>query len=74
VITAKYSGDNDHEGSMGMTAGFLVAVVPGAPGKVTGGGQIDVVASNGTANFGSVARRRSPDDIKRLIEISSRPS
>src|SRR3989449_4931531 len=28
VITAKYSGDKDHEGSMGVTA-FMVAVVPG---------------------------------------------
>ncbi len=54
VITATYGGDPTHESSAGATT-FVVTLAPGAPGtRVTGGGRIDVVGSNGIVDVGFV--------------------
>src|SRR3989449_7950111 len=59
TITASYSGDTTHAMSSGTTVVTATTVVSPqtTPGKVTGGGVIDV--PGGRANFGFVAQRKT---------------
>src|SRR5439155_12545835 len=57
LITARYGGDSTHEDSTSATAAVVTVSPQTTPGKVTGGGVINV--TGGTANFGFVAQRKT---------------
>src|SRR2546425_10686903 len=57
-IVAKYAGDPAHADSTSPPAPIVVSPQT-TPGKVTGGGVINV--TGGTANFGFVAQRKTTD-------------